>query len=156
SSAVANSTASASFLIQGFASGLSSPAISSFTVTALDVNGNKAPGYTGAAKFTSSSSPTADLPANYTFTAGQAGGHTFSANLRLAGSQSITATDTAIATFTGSQSGILINPGPAHHLIVARFLPTTAGVQGGFRITVQDLYGNTINKAPFFTDTVAF
>src|SRR5262249_41459298 len=157
SSAVANSTASASFLIQGFASGLSSPAISNFTVTALDVNGNKATGYTGTVKFTSSSSPKADLPANYAFTAGDAGVHTFSANLRLAGSQSITATDSAIATFTGSQSGIIINPGPAHHLIVARFPNNpTAGVQGTFRITVQDLYGNTINKAPFFTDTVAF
>jgi hypothetical protein len=157
SSTVANSTASASFLIQGFASGLSSPAISSFMVTALDVNGNKAPGYTGTAKFTSSSSPKADLPPNYTFTASDAGVHSFSANLRLAGGQSITATDSAITTFTGSQSGILINPGPADHLIMARFpAKITAGVQGTFRVTVQDLYGNTINKAPFFTDTVSF
>jgi hypothetical protein len=157
STAMATSTASASFLVQGFVSGMTSPATSTFTVTAFDVNGNKATGYTGTVKFTSSSSPKADLPANYTFTTGDAGVHMFSATLRLAGSQYIAATDTVTSTFTGLQSGIIVNPGPANHLIVARFPSNpTAGVQGTFRVTIQDLYGNTVNMAPFFTDMVHF
>jgi hypothetical protein len=156
STAMAMSTASASFIVQGYPSPVTSPATGNFSVTALDVNGNKAPGYTGTVKFTSSSTK-GDFPPNYTFTAGDAGVHIFSANLRSAGSQSITVTDTLIGTFTGSQLGIMVNPGPAHHLIVARFpVKPTAGVEGSFRITVQDLYGNTINTAPFFTDTVTF
>ena len=54
------------------------------------------PGYTGTVHFTSSDVQ-AVLPADYTFTgpAATRGSHTFSATLKTAGEQSITATDTA-------------------------------------------------------------
>src|SRR5206468_2066074 len=81
----------------------SSSAGSSFTitVTALDANGNTVPGYTGTIHFTSSDSA-AVLPANYTFTSSDHGTHSFSVTLRSAGSQTVTATDTAGSATTGS------------------------------------------------------
>ena len=75
------------------------------TVTALDAFGNVATGYTGTIHFTSSDS-TATLPANYTFTSGDAGVHTFSnkTTLKKTGTQTITATDTLNSGLTGSTS----------------------------------------------------
>ena len=74
----------------------------SVTVTARDAFGNIATGYTGTVHFTSSDGQAA-LPADYTFTAADAGVHTFTATLKTAGSQTITATDTVTATITGTQ-----------------------------------------------------
>ena len=64
------------------------------TVTALDPYGNRAGSYSGAVHFTSSDS-LAWLPADYAFTATDAGQHTFSRGLVLwqTGTQTITATD---------------------------------------------------------------
>ena len=71
------------------------------TVTAYDAYGNRATGYTGTVQFTSSDRR-ASLPASYTFTAADAGTHTFAATLVTAGAQSLTATDAATASITGS------------------------------------------------------
>src|SRR5207253_3196320 len=57
----------------------------------------------------SSSDPHASLPANYTFTAADAGVHTFGITLRTAGAQSVTAADTASPSLTASQTGITVN-----------------------------------------------
>src|SRR6266581_2448695 len=89
----------------------------SFTVTAQDQFNNPATGYSGTVHFTSSDAQAA-LPGNYTFTAGDAGTHTFSATLKTAGTQSITATDTASGTITGSQTGIVVNSAPLTSIIV--------------------------------------
>jgi len=51
-------------------------------------------------------------------------------------------------------SGIAVSAAATHHLVVSRFpSKTTAGVAQSFRITAQDLYGNTVTS---FSDTVAF
>jgi hypothetical protein len=71
------------------------------TVTALDAFGNVDTGYRGTVHFTSSDKK-AVLPANYTFVSGDNGVHTFSVTLRSGGSRSITATDTAAGSITGS------------------------------------------------------
>ena len=63
-----------------------------FTVTVRDTIGQVATGYTGTVYF-SSSDVQAGLPASYTFTAADAGVHTFTATLRTAGTQSITVRD---------------------------------------------------------------
>jgi uncharacterized repeat protein (TIGR03803 family) len=73
------------------------------TVTALDAYGNVAAGYTGTVHFTSSDTR-ATLPANYTFTATDAGVHTFSVTLNSGGSQSITVRDTMNSSITGTVS----------------------------------------------------
>src|SRR5205085_7986336 len=69
--------------------------------------------------FTSSDTQ-AVLPANYTFTAGDNGVHTFSATLKTAGSRSLTATDTITGTITGAQT-ITVQPGRANILTPVTF-----------------------------------
>ena len=67
-----------------------------------DAFGNVTAGYTGTVHFTSDRRPGASLPANYTFVAGDNGVHTFTATLKTAGSQTITATDTVTGSITGT------------------------------------------------------
>jgi len=69
----------------------------SFSVTARDPAENTVADYVGTVRF-SSSDPLAALPANYTFTPADVGVHAFTATLNTAGTQSITAADTAIKT----------------------------------------------------------
>ncbi len=73
----------------------------SVTLAARDASNNVATGYTGTVHFTGSDG-LATLPANYTFTAGDFGVHTFSVTLRTSGNQTITATDTATSSIAGS------------------------------------------------------
>jgi parallel beta-helix repeat protein len=81
-----------------------------FDVTAEDTYGNVVTAYTGTVTFTSSD-PIAALPADYTFTAGDAGTKTFQATLFTTGqNRSITTTDTATGLF-GRQSGIVVQTG---------------------------------------------
>jgi hypothetical protein len=95
-SAPANSTAGAAFGV---------------TVTALDVNNNPAAGYTGTVHFTSSDGQ-AVLPADYTFTAADAGAHTFTGGvtLKTTGSQTVTVTDRAGSSITGSAGVTVTSP----------------------------------------------
>src|SRR5207237_24707 len=124
-----------------------------FTVTAKDPYSNTATGYTGIVHFTISDAQ-AVLPAEYTYTAADAGQHTFSATLKTAGSRSLTATDTVTSTITGSQTGITVNPAATSSLVVAGFpLSITAGVAGNFTVTAKDPYSNT---TPGYTGTVHF
>jgi len=93
--------------------GLSSPRAAgtagTMTVTARDANGNTATAYAGTVHFTSSDA-TATLPADYTFTAGDAGVHSFAVTLNTAGTQSVTVNDTVNGAILGSQTGIVVNP----------------------------------------------
>src|SRR5262249_51783559 len=76
-----------------------------FTVTAFDIYGNAVTNYAGTVHFTSSDA-NASLPADYTFNAYDYGTAYVSAVLNTAGSQSITARDTANPLVSGSQTGI--------------------------------------------------
>lgn len=81
-----------------------------FTVTAKDQFGNTDPNYTGTVKFTSTDSGTGvSLPSSYTFTAADAGVHTFDATLVTAGSQTITAADTTQTSITGTSNSITVS-----------------------------------------------
>ena len=75
------------------------------TVTADDAFGNVATGYRGTVHFTSSD-PGASVPGDYTFTAADAGTHTFAGGVMFLheGTQSVTATDTASGSIKGSDS----------------------------------------------------
>jgi len=70
-------------------------------VRILDPAGELATTYRGTIHFTSNDA-SATLPPNYTFTAADYGRHTFSAILKSAGTQSITATDMAAPGVTGT------------------------------------------------------
>jgi hypothetical protein len=151
---IAISPAAASTLVvAGYPSPTTAGAAHSFTVTARDAYGNVATGYTGTVHFTSSDAQAA-LPADYTFTAADAGSHSFSATLKTAGSQSLTVKDTVATSLTGSQTGILVNAAAATSLTLAGFpSPTTAGTAGSFTVTARDAYGNI---ATGYTGTVSF
>ncbi len=76
----------------------------SFTVTALDPNNNVALTYFGTVHFTSTDTA-AVLPADATLTNGTG---TFSATLKTAGNQTITATDTVTPSITGTSGQIAV------------------------------------------------
>jgi hypothetical protein len=114
----------------------------SVTVKALDAYGNVATAYLGTIHFTSSDTK-ATLPADYTFTASDAGVHTFSLALVLktASSQWVRATDKATASITGAQS-VTVTPGAAKTLSVGTFNPFPADSTHSVTVKALDAYGN--------------
>jgi hypothetical protein len=147
-----NPTAASTFTVAGFPSPVTAGIAGSFTVTARDPYGNRASGYTGTVHFTSSDAK-AVLPANYTFTAADAGAHTFSATLKTAGTQSLTVTDTTTAGFTGTDGGITVNPAAASQFVITAPTSVSAGVRFSLTLTVQDAYGNVVTG---YTGTIHF
>jgi hypothetical protein len=123
------------------------------TVKATDAGGNVDPNYRGTIHFTSNDPYGATLPGDYTFTAADAGIHTFSggATLYTAGTWDITVTD-IVTDFTGSASVNVVGA-PAVALLV--FAPTSATAGMPFDVTVQtmDPYGNI---DPNYQGTVHF
>ena len=95
----------------------------------------------------------AGLPANYTFTAADAGMHTFTGlTLKTAGSQTVTATDTVTSSITGKAT-VAVSPAAASTLVVTA--PASAATSAPFSVTVtaKDPYGNT---ATSYLGTVHF
>jgi uncharacterized delta-60 repeat protein len=143
----------ARFLVAGFPSPTTAGVAHSFTVTALNADGTRAMGYFGTVTFSSTDGQAA-RPAPYTFTAADAGTHTFSATLKTAGPQALTATDSAAFGVVGTQSQITVLPAVAKKLLVAGFpSPTIAGVAHTFTVTAIDQFGNTATN---YTGTVRF
>ncbi len=120
-----------------------------FTVTAEDPYNNTATGYAGTVHFTSSD-PAAVLPANATLTSGTG---TFSVTLKTAGSQTLTATDTANGSLTGTSSAVNVSAGGGHALRGQRSRHRHGGHAFTFTVTAEDPYNNT---ATGYTGTVHF
>jgi hypothetical protein len=118
----------------------------SITVSALNSSNATISGYAGTVHF-SSSDIAAGLPANYTFTTGDAGVHTFTGLvLKTAGNQSITATDTAGSSITGS-AAVSVSASTADHLVFAQ--QPTAVVAGSVispavTVKIEDAYNNVL------------
>jgi len=131
-------------IVAGFPTPTTAGTSQSFTVTAQDAFGNTATGYTGTVALTSNDPLATFSPASYHFTAGDQGVHSFSGTLRTAGlNQSVTATDSATATITGTETGIQVNVAAANSLTLSGFpTPTVAGVQHSFTVTARDQFGN--------------
>ena len=118
----------------------------SITVTAENGSNGTTSGYTGTIHF-SSSDVAAGLPANYTFTAADAGVHTFTGLvLKTAGSQTITATDTSSSSITGSAtvavsaaaaSQLVFGQQPTGQLVGATLSPTVT-------VKIEDAYNNVL------------
>jgi hypothetical protein len=124
-----------------------------FTVTALDPFNNVAKGYTGIVTFTTSDHNTVVppvLPANSTLVNGVG---TFNATLSTVGSQTITATDSAVSSITGASNAITVSAAAATHFAVAA--PGSAAASAGFAFTVtaEDKFNNT---ATSYTGIVHF
>jgi hypothetical protein len=110
------------------------------SVQALDPFGQTAVGYNDMVHFIASNG----AMATYTFTAADAGQHTFS-GLRLtrAGTLTVTGTDAADASITGS-TAFTITPAAPDHIAFAVPSNITAGAHFAITVTVQDIYGNTV------------
>jgi hypothetical protein len=133
------------FVVSGYPSPTAAGSSKTFTVRAADPYGNRISGYTGKVALTTTDPLGAFVPASgsYTFTVGDAGQRTFTANLKTAGTQSITVTDTSPSAFTGTQSGIVITPLAASSVQVTGLLsPRQAGTDGDFTVTFRDIYNN--------------
>jgi hypothetical protein len=146
------SAAASTMTVAGFPSTTIAGVAGSFTVTLKDPYGNTASGYTGTVHL-SSSDAKAVLPANYTFTAADAGTHLFSATLKTAGTQSITVVDTVTASFVGTEGGITVTPAAASQFIITAPSTIKAGVAFSLTLTVEDAYGNIVTG---YTGTVHF
>jgi hypothetical protein len=147
-----STSSAASLAVTNFPSPITAGTQGTVTVTAKDASGNTATDYRGTVHFTSSDTQ-AGLPANYAFTAADAGAHTFNVTLKTAGTQSITATDAATSSITGSQSGIIVTPAAADHLVVSAPASATAGTPFDLVVTALDPFNNT---ASGYAGTVAF
>jgi hypothetical protein len=102
---IAVSPAAASRLAVSAPAGATAGTAFNVTVTAQDAYGNTATGYAGTVHFTSSDGQ-AVLPINSTLSNGTG---VFSVTLRTAGSQTLTATDTASGTITGN-AAVSVSP----------------------------------------------
>jgi Ca2+-binding RTX toxin-like protein len=123
-----------------------------FVVTALDAYGNRATTYRGTVRLTSTD-PSAAPPTAYPFGAADGGSHTFSTTFSSPGVQSLTATDSAKSTITGSQSGISV-VSPAVRLAVAAMQAAPAAGQSiTVTVTALEASGHADGR---FTDTVRF
>jgi ELWxxDGT repeat protein len=138
--------------VAGFPSTTTAGVAGNITVTLKDQYGNIAAGYTGTVRFTSSDGK-ALLPASYTFTAADAGTHIFSATLKTAGTQSITARDALSSALTAGDGGITVNAAAASKFIVSAPSTVSAGVHFSLTLTVEDAYGNIVTG---YTGTVHF
>ena len=121
----------------------------SFTVTALDGTNATDTGYTGTVHFTSPDGQ-AVLPADSTLTSGVG---TFSATLKTAGNQTITATDNFNASITGTSGSINVSPAAATHYAVSAPASAIAGTAFMFTTTARDQFNNT---ATGYAGTVHF
>jgi ELWxxDGT repeat protein len=138
-----NAAAASRFTITGFPSPVTAGVAGSFTVAALDPYGNRATGYIGTVRFTSSDAK-ALLPRNYTFTAADAGMRTFIATLKTAGYRVLTATDTASAALSGAQGSILVTAAAASRLALSAPASVKANAVFSLTVTVVDAYGNIV------------
>jgi hypothetical protein len=118
----------------------------SITVTALDASNSIVTGYTGSIHL-SSSDLAGILPADYTFTIGDKGTHTFSdLILKTAATETVTVTDKANGSLVGN-TAITITPAAATHLA---FLQSPTSVASGatispaVKVEVLDAYNNIV------------
>jgi hypothetical protein len=149
---VAKINVASAFLVSGFPSPTPAGVAGTVTVTALNASGGTNTGYTGTIHFTSTD-PHAVLPADYTFTAADQGVHTFTVTLVTAGTQSLTVTDTAMGGLSGSEGGIVVQPGAATHFLISGPTSVSAGTLFNLTVTAVDAYGNV---ATGYTGTVHF
>ena len=110
--------------VSAFASSSVAGTAQSLTITARNASGATATGYRGTIHFTSTDR-SAVLPADYTFTAADAGAHAFSVKFETAGTQSVTVTDEVHLSISGTRTGTVAAPGGTYHAVSpARVLDT--------------------------------
>ena len=117
------------------------------TVSVEDAFGNPVPSFAGTVHLTSSD-PDASLPADYAFTPGDAGSHTFGdgATLTTAGSQSIGVADTADG-FDPASTPVTVTPAAPDHVAAPGPTGAVAGQAEPLTFQVQDRFGNVVTTS---------
>jgi FKBP-type peptidyl-prolyl cis-trans isomerase 2 len=119
--------ATAALTVTGLSDPFTAGDAETVTVTARDAYGNVTPAYRGTVHLTSTDGA-ATLPADATFTAGDAGSHGYGGlTLRTAGNRAVIATDTVAPGVTGQQA-LQVVPAAASHLV---FLADPAATRRG-------------------------
>ena len=134
-----------SFSVTGFSATPTAGAAGSVTVTARDLYGKVATGYTGTVHL-SSTDAAAVLGADSTLTNGVG---SFAVTLKTAGSRSITATDTLSGSISGSQTGIVVSPASLYKAAFTSLPRANASSAQPLNpvIQAQDEFGNAIKSA---------
>lgn len=131
--------AAAKFQVTGQPSSIAGE-LTSVTVTTYDLYDNFAAEYLGTVRF-GSSDLQAELPADYTFTAADAGSHTFSLRLKTAGNQTVQAYDVSNSGFSGASGNVSVTPAAAASLTLTGGSGYIGSVNA-VRITAKDAFGN--------------
>src|SRR5207253_3172096 len=131
SGSIAVSAAAATHFSVSAPANATAGSVFSVTVTAQDAFNNTVTSYLGTVHFTRTDSGSGSaVPADYNFTAGDNGSHTFTNGVTFvtAGSQTVTATDTATSSITGSAT-VTVNAvaGTITHFSVSAPSSATAG-----------------------------
>ncbi len=137
--------------LTGVPASTSAGAAFTVTVTARDPYNNVATGYRGTVSFRSSDAR-ATLPAAYTFTAADAGVHTFSNAVTLitAGNQTVSLTDGTLS----ASAATTVQPGAAAALSLTGVpASTSAGAAFSVTVTALDQYNNV---ATAYQGTISF
>jgi hypothetical protein len=122
----------------------------SITISALDQYNNVANTYAGTVHF-SSSDQQAVLPADYTFTAADAGVHTFTFTFKTAGPQGFAAVDVNNPNITLNANGIAVNPGALSQIRVDATGPQPTGYAFLATFSARDAYNNVLTN---YTGTI--
>ena len=124
-------------------------AVIPINVTAVDAFGNVVTAYTGKVHFTSTDTK-ATLPVDYTFTAADAGTHTFNVGLHTAtphlGSWSVSVVDSKTPTSLATIPGFEVVNGVAAKIVLAVPSNVTAGTPFSLKVTVVDAWGNPVKN----------
>ena len=126
------------------AASVSAGSFFTFTVTALNTFNATVTGYTGAVHFsTSDGNAMAQVPADYTFVSSDNGVHTFTSGAKLitAGLETVSATDKATSSITGSVA-VTVTPLGATNLSVSAPALPIAGRGFNVTVTAVDTFGN--------------
>jgi hypothetical protein len=147
--------------VSGFPSPDTAGQAHTITVTATDAAGNRLTSFTGTVQLISSDGQATFADAatgaaltnnSYTFTAADAGQHQFIVDLKTAGIQAITASDSA-DWVAGFESPITVTSAAASKLVLTAPASIRAGVPFSLTVTAEDPYGNV---ATSYTGTVHF
>ncbi|MEJ2048022.1 MAG: hypothetical protein P8X92_09300, partial [Dehalococcoidia bacterium] len=138
------------FHVEGYTDPALTAVAHDFTVTARDDSDATITSYTGTVHFTSTDSA-AVLPGDYTFTAGDAGAHTFSATLSTLGEQSITATDAENYLIAGIQSAITVVSTGENPVVSA--WPAASAITHGQALSASSLSDGTASVTGSFAFT---
>lgn len=149
-----DAAAATNLVVSGFSPTITAGVAGSVTITVKDAFGNTATGYTGTVHSSlGANDPAATLPTDYIFTNADSGTHTFSITLTKAGPQSITVTDVAVATITGSQGDITVTNAAASSITPSagathQVAQVTKPFATAFAVTVMDAFNNPVGGVP--------